>query len=777
MMYLNYFRRAIIFSLIILCFPLGASAQNEGPAVLQWRSFLPYNQVVDFAYNDNTFYCATTSGFFTYNRADGMMEAYSKTNGMHDVGLSGVAYDADSKCAVLAYGNSNIDLLQHHQFYNIPDVKSSQINGDKSIYDVIAQKGTAYLSTGIGLVLLNLEKKEIKGTVVFYDSSLTAPVFATAIINNEIYAATGVGLFRSPADNTFLQNYATWDKLSDQTFHYLTVYSGNLYAAEADSIYNYSGSSVQFFKKAANPVVHLDGGPTGIWVSSIPASGERGTGYLVDGTGNVMDSIPCRTPSKIISLGNGETWYGDESNYGAPLDYGLRKKTSATGSTPYFPKGPIVSTSFDIDAYDGDLWVAHGGYGHSWGSWRLRAMFSHYTDGEWKNYPWVSDSEWVQDFDRVLRDPNTGKVYLGSFSGGLLIMNADGSWKVYGDGYLPDFYGSGTGGSVPLHFVSGMALDDAGNLWISNYGGSNELTVKTPDGQWYNSKQVLSNNGNPPHSAADVLIDDYGQKWFIAPTSGAAIVYDDKGTLSNNSDDVYRVLRIGKGNGNLPGNATCIAKDKDGAIWIGTDNGIGIVNCPGSVISGDCEASLKIVQFDQFADYLFVKQIVRAIAVDGANRKWVGTANGVWLISADGEKVIYRFTSDNSPLPSDFIQRINIDPVTGDVYFSTDKGIVSFRSTATEGKTENEEHLLIYPNPVPSGYQGMIAVRGVADGADVRFTDISGQLVYRTTALGGQAVWNGKDYTGHKVETGVYLVFVVSKDGTQKTTGKFILYK
>src|SRR5690606_33054955 len=139
------------------------------------------------------------------------------------------------------------------------------------------------------------------------------------------------------------------------------------------------------------------------------------------------------------------------------------------------------------------------------------------------------------------------------------------------------------------------------------------------------------------------------------------------------------------------------------------------------------------------------------------NRKWVGTANGVWLISEDGEKVIYRFSEDNSPLPSNQIRRINIDPVTGDVYISTSKGLVSFRSTATEGKEAIEDPLLVYPNPVPPGFSGMIAVRGLTENADVRITDISGQLVYRTKAFGGQAVWNGRDYTGHKVQSGVYL--------------------
>lgn len=162
-----------------------------------------------------------------------------------------------------------------------------------------------------------------------------------------------------------------------------------------------------------------------------------------------------------------------------------------------------------------------------------------------------------------------------------------------------------------------------------------------------------------------------------------------------------------------------------------------------------------------------------AMAVDGANRKWIGTTNGVWLISASADKILYRFTTDNSPLPSNVVQKITVDPITGDVYIGTDLGLVSFHSTAIEGSEENTT-IITYPNPVPSGYKGTIAIQGIAANADVRITDISGQLVYRTKALGGQAVWNGLDYTGRRPQSGVYLIFVTNSDGTQTRSGKMV---
>ena len=124
-------------------------------------------------------------------------------------------------------------------------------------------------------------------------------------------------------------------------------------------------------------------------------------------------------------------------------------------------------------------------------------------------------------------------------------------------------------------------------------------------------------------------------------------------------------------------------------------------------------------------------------------------------------------------MPSNIIQKIAVDNITGDVYIGTDHGLVSYRSTATEGGTGNQD-VLVFPNPVPSGYTGTIAIKGLAANADVRITDIDGQLIYRTKALGGQAVWNGVDYKGHRPQTGVYLIFVSSSDGSQTYAGKMM---
>jgi ligand-binding sensor domain-containing protein len=270
------------------------------------------------------------------------------------------------------------------------------------------------------------------------------------------------------------------------------------------------------------------------------------------------------------------------------------------------------------------------------------------------------------------------------------------------------------------------------------------------------------------------VVDDLNQKWIVSPRGGGLICFNHGQSLDNPGDDQWFWYRSGTGNGNLPdNNVLCIAKDKGNFIWVGTTRGIGIIYCPQQVFSGGCEAVLPVVQQDNFAGYLFRDEEVQVITVDGADRKWIGTKNGVWLLSPDAEKTIYHFTTGNSPLPDNDIKSIAIDGQSGEVFFSTSKGIVSFRSTATEGTTTNS-NVLVFPNPVPPGYNGAIAIRGLVNNATVKITEMDGRLVYQTRALGGQAVWNGKDYKGRIISSGVYLVLVSDDSRKENLVTKIV---
>ena len=216
----------------------------------------------------------------------------------------------------------------------------------------------------------------------------------------------------------------------------------------------------------------------------------------------------------------------------------------------------------------------------------------------------------------------------------------------------------------------------------------------------------------------------------------------------------------------------CI-RDRNGEIWVGTLQGIEVFYNTDCIFTDEeCDAQEILIEQDGNFQLLLETETITAIEIDGGNRKWIGTqTSGVYLLSDDGIDQIQRFTEDNSPLISNTIQDISFNFSTGEVFFATDKGIVSFIGTATGFDGEINE-TSIYPNPVREDYEGVVTIDGLTFRTDVRITDINGNIVHSTTSDGGRALWNGKNENGQRVSTGVYLVFATNRDGSETTVGK-----
>ncbi len=748
---------------VLARFCSGAIAQDM--PIGQWQSHLPYTSAVSIATDGSNIFVATQYAFYIQSIATQETTPYNKVNGMSDVGMSKIAYDEHTGTVILAYQNSNIDLFRDGVFYNIPDLKLKSVAGTKRINNIYTEKGLAYLSTDVGIVVLNLARDEVKETYTFTVNSQTVPIIDFAANGDYFYTATAAGLYRAPKNSPNLQAFQAWTQM-DSARNFIAVVESNnrLFAAMRNKVFVLSADTLQQVYTADSSIINLQEGINGVWIMEYNDSTFKGMTRQLDTAYNLIDSFSTEHCYELLDMPDQESTKWLSSSYDVLQ---VRKfRGSPYNTVP--PEGPGDVTSYDIYVQNREILVAHGSYNDRYIPLNNNGGFSVYKEGEWENYrrfvyPPFGDS--VVDFVNIIKGPD-GNIYAGSTQSGLFILKPDGSYEYYKQNSFID--PSSTGST--LYRISGLAFDNDGVLWATVLGGTpSELIARTPDGRWH--KFIVSIPRTIQNSAAHLIVDDQNQKWYAAPSGGGVIIYDDNHTPENPADDRYGTLRTSEG---LPDNEVySLANDKTGSIWIGTANGIGIVNCPSQVIEGQCQAEKRIVQFDQFAGYLFQNEQVRAIAVDGANRKWIGTNNGVWLISPNGDEIIERFTKDNSPLPSDIIQKITIDSVTGDVYIGTELGLMSYRGTATDGGEQNSE-LVTFPNPVPSGYSGTIAIKGFVENADVRITDISGQLIYRTTALGGQAVWNGLDYTGRRPQSGVYLIFGTNKDGSQTVKGKMV---
>jgi len=766
--------KKIVFSLLLLVnliFVKSLIINAQGVAVGQWRDHFPYHCFTGVCEAGNTIYGTTSFSLVAYDKTDNSVRRISKLNGLSDFDITSIAYNEKYKTLIVAYKNTNIDLIRGNSIINIPDIKRKQILGNKTINKIKIIDNTAYLLCGFGIVLLNIERGEITDTYYLGQEGTRINIFDIEIFNNKYFATTDKGIYTASFSNPNLSNYENWSKeLSvprpNDTFNIVTKYCNKLYfnaqhhKFNTDTIYIYDGTSWNYF----DPAYSGTRGSIRALYGCIVIS-NSGDVDIFDSTGtrinHIYTYVPVSTqPNDAIIDRDGIIWIADKYS-------GMVKNPFPWLFYKIKFEGPATSSVFSMHSNGNKIWVAPGSYDESWAPLYSSADLYAFENEKWTAY--TTDNrifDTIFDIVNVCSDKNnTDHCYASSWNYGVLEFDKGLLTKWYNrdNSTLQPYNGT------TVYRVAGITTDDNNNLWVSNSKTHDALSVKTPAGKWW------SYNIGTVAELGNIIIDDYDQKWIINRTDGI-IVFNDNQTLSNTSDDDFKTLSNSEGLGGLPSkNVWCLAKDLEGQIWVGTDAGIAVFSSPGNVFSNrNFDAFRILVEMDGFFQYLLEFETVTAIAVDGANKKWIGTQNaGVFLVSADGTKQLQHFTTENSPLLSNNINSIAINQETGEVFFGSPYGIVSYKGDATAGKDKNE-NVYAYPNPVREGYEGYIAVKGLVTDADIRITDISGTLIFQTKAQGGQAVWNGKNFKGEKARTGVYLVFVTNEDGSEKVISKIL---
>lgn len=745
-------------------------AQQTIPPIGYWRDHLPYGSLVDVAGGNNTIYGATPFSLFAVDTDDKSIERLSRNTGLSETGISTIYYDPANEKLVIAYSNSNIDIIYRNDIINIADIKHSAIAGDKRIYAIYASGKNYYLSTGLGIIVIDGERYEVKDSWWIGNGGNKVKVNGLARDNLFFYAATVEGLKKASTTASSLADYNNWQLLSG---------TGGLPAGNCQAVFNIQeniivqkNDSLFLFNDPGWEPVYADGWPivsaatseNKLVLCQRKINGEAKVTVL-NNDGSVVSSFVqdqvISNPRKAI-LYAGDTWIADEENGLLQFD--------APGSFEQYVPGSPASTAFgEMVVGNNIFYAAAGAVDENWNKQDNRNGIYIFKDGSWIN---LNHKQYLQldslpDLISIAVDPGDATLWAGSFGGGLLHIKEGPEFEIFKLGNLSPHVSD-----LSSYRIAGLAFDRGNNLWITNYGAGQPLVIKKADG---NFQKLSIPFVIPENALTQILIDDNNYKWIVAAKTGGLICFDHGSSFENTGDDRWKRLSTGSGNGNLPAaDVTCIAKDRNGFIWVGTSNGIGVIQCPRELFTGSgCDAIWPVVEQGNFAGYLFKGERIRSIAVDGADRKWIATKKGAWLISPAGEEVIYQFTEENSPLLSNDVKRITIDDRTGEVYFATANGICSFRGTATAG-TEKNENVLVFPNPVPPGYAGSIGIRGLVNNAIVKITGLDGRLVYQARALGGQAVWDGRDYKGRKISTGVYLVLVSNDDRSEKVAAKIV---
>jgi hypothetical protein len=743
-------------------------AQDGLQGLGMWREHLPYNSTIDVTSSPTRVYAATPYSIFSVELNGNDIERMSRVTGLSETGISTIRFDAAANKLIIAYTNSNLDIIEGGTIHNIPDIKRDNIPGDKTIYQIYPFEGKYYLSTGLGVIIIDGTLYEVKDSWFIGNGGTLTRVNAFVADATFFYAATAEGLKRIPRNNSDPANAASWELLSGTAglppgaVEKVFLLQQKLIAQVQDVFYSWNGNAwTQFY--SGWPVVNSNVDDDRLLVCERLGNGDsRVVIVRPDGSVERILAQPgiISLPRQAIIINN-ESWVADQ--------FGGLSRFSGASVEQFKPNSPESVASGALLHYNNVFYAAAGEVNDSWNyQYNGNGIFV-LKNGIWENinrfkYPLLDT---VLDIITLAVDRRDETLWAGSFGGGLVHIRPGPVFTIYKQGVLGETVGD------PGSFrVAGLAFDRDNNLWISNYGAQQPLVLRKADGSWlrFTIPFFLVEN-----ALSQLLVDSWNYKWIVSPKGNGLICFDHGASIDNTGDDRWKIFRRGVGSGNLPSDEVfCIAEDKNGYIWVGTADGIAVIQCGDQVFSAQgCEAIWPVVQQGNFADYLFRGEEVRSIAVDGADRKWVATRNGVWLVNATGEKIVYHFNETNSPLLSSDVRQISIDGKTGEVFFATAKGIISFRSTATEGNANNDD-ILIYPNPVPPGYSGTIGIRGLVNNAIVKITEMDGRLVYQSRALGGQFTWDGRDYRGRKIASGVYLILVTDEEKKEKKMSRIV---
>lgn len=752
-----------------------------GPAIGEWRTHFSYKTTDQVVYAEDKVYVEASGKLFSYEISDGSTQTYTTLDGLNGHTVAFLGWCAPQKTLVIVYSDGNIDFLSKKGLANLPDFKNKSMTGDKTVYGLRVVGNEAFLSTGVGLIVLDVAKKQYAenfylGFTAPYTKCLDATVWGDSIL-----VATPNGMYQGRRSDN-LQDVSYWKTASFVSNNKVkkVVRFGSDFVALGQNGVLYRGVP------GAWQVLVSDAGMSDVTV-------QNNALFVCSGSTTYLYDTHFNRTSVASVKDNSVAWDTEQDKlYVASGAAGLTVLKKLDGAyvlenDSIIPDGPSQNTAWNAFFQNGTYYSTAGG---RWGNrYFYEGDVLVYENDTWKNLPdrqhMVSSiGYYPTDFINMAVDPaDKSHYFITTWGDGMMEFRNNLFYKQHGPGNSPFRT------IVPGRFcrVDGATFDNEGNLWVLNSKyyppghPDSALCILKPDGTWI---QPFYPEMKSSPTWNSIVFTSRGQAWMNAVRERYGIfVLDNNGTLADTSDDQSKGFEnFTDQDGNLltPFAICCMVEDRNGTVWIGTNLGPILATGVSHVFDHDYTFTrIKIPRNDgtDNADFLLNEIRINCMAVDGANRKWVGTeGNGIYLLSPDGLETIHHFTTENSPLPSDYLWSIAINPETGEVFMGTDAGLVSYRSDATEGETSYSD-VHVFPNPVRPEYNGQITVTGLMEKSQVRITDLNGNVLVSGTSLGGQFSWNGRLKNGKKAASGVYLVFSASEDGVESQACKFMIVR
>lgn len=759
-------RRSFLYILFLVSVQFGF-AQNK----LSWQGYFSFNEIKDIAQGSSTVFAASENALFSKNTTSNLLKTVTTVDGLSGQTISAIYYSETFKKTIIGYENGLMIVINEADgtLLKKVDIINKQLPSNiKKINHFMEHNGLIYVSCDFGIVQFNLTTSQFGDTYFIGDNGAEISVKQTAFFNGFIFAATSSGIRRANSTNANLNDFSQWLVVNSGDWSSVETLDTELIAINSGGyIHRYNSNTFVGFSQLAQSSIDMRAVNNRLLVTTpntiFVYNNQMVLTRQISNTQVFSDKLIFSCATVVGDL----IYIGTKEN-------GLFSASLSSGSTfeNSTPSGPLRNNIFSLDVTPNSVWAVYGDYDLFYNPYNLDSYgISKFNNKGWLNIPYEDVLE-AKSITRILVNPsNENQVFASSFFSGLLKIENDVPTVLY------DYTNSGletltTEG--PTYFdvrINGTAFDKSGNLWVTNSRIKNGLKVLRTSGQWqtYAISSVLDNPEET--SFSNIAIDKNSTKW-IATSKDGVIGF-------NESSNIFKKMTFGTDVGNLPtADVRAVAVDTKNQLWIGTTKGLRVLS---NVSSFQTENQLKanaiIIVEEDLAQELLYEQFITSIVVDGANNKWIGTVDsGVFMVSPNGQETKYHFTIDNSPLPSNVVNDIKINSATGEVFIATSKGLVAFKGIATDAN-DDLNNVYVYPNPVRPGFTGTVKIAGLIDKANIKITDIEGNLVHETTAEGGTIEWDTTAFGKYKVASGVYMIFISAQDGGETKVKKVMIIR
>ena len=737
-----------------------------------WKGYFSYREIKDVSESPAKIVAASENALFSKNLASGAIKNTNTVDGLSGQTITTIYTSPTYKKTLVGYQNGLVIVINDVDgtMLNVVDIINKTLPPElKKVNHFMEHEGIIYISCDYGVSAYNLATLVFGDTFFIGDNAAQVAVKQTTVFQGRIYAATRYyGIRSADVTNPNLIDFSQWTTVAGGQWLGIEAIGTNLMATnETGSLQRWNGTTFAPQTQLQQPAIDMRKSGDKLVLTTTNRV------YIYDSALVQLRLINSTEIPELEATFTCATIINDIIYIGTIEDGLLSTTLIPSTFTDLTPDGPLRNNIFAVTAAGANLWAVYGNYDVFYNPYPLDYYgVSKLRPNGWLNIPYkdieTAVGKPVSSMVRITANPvNQNEVYISAFHSGVLKLENDVPTTLYDESNSTL---EGLGSTQDIR-IDGAVYDQSGNLWFTNTLVEKALKVRKADGQWqagYSLLPLFQSVGST--IIGRMSIDKNSTKWMVTREKGVVGFNENYGNLLRN---------ISLDPGNLPSEQVSVAAvDTRNQLWIGTRKGLRVLSSVDSFISGQEMITEPIIIIEEnLAQELLYEQYITDLVVDGSNNKWIGTADsGIFYVSSNGQRTIHQFNKDNSPMPSNNVNDIEINGITGEVFIATDKGMVSFKGVATSA-SDNLNNVYVYPNPVRPGFAGTVKVSGLLDKANVKIADIEGNLVYETIAEGGTIEWDTTAFGKYKVASGVYMIFVSAEDGGETKVKKVMIVR